>query len=83
MCDRIAAATVQGGLGLTLLPVHDQVGGCDGRPLGPGQNRFGTKIDQFAALMDGAAAAIAPFRPIPSLAWPPIRCVPCRRRALP
>jgi formimidoylglutamate deiminase len=59
MSVRVAAATAQTGLGLTLLPVHYQYGGCDGRPLGPGQNRFGTTMDQFAALLDAAQTAIA------------------------
>jgi formimidoylglutamate deiminase len=59
MSARIAAAAAQTGLGLTLLPVHYQFGGCDGRALGPGQNRFGTNMDQFATLLDAAGTAIA------------------------
>jgi len=58
MALRIAAAAAQTGLGLTLLPVLYQFGGCDGRPLGPGQNRFGNTPDQFAAVMEGAATAL-------------------------
>lgn len=50
MSARIAAAAECSGIGLTLLPVHYQYGGCDQRPLGPGQARFGTDLDQFAAL---------------------------------
>ncbi len=61
MSARIAAAAAQTGLGLTLLPVLYEFGGCDRRALGPGQNRFGNTPDQFAALMDGAAAALAPL----------------------
>ncbi|MGP1355468.1 MAG: formimidoylglutamate deiminase, partial [Roseicyclus sp.] len=41
MAARIAAATARTGIGLTLLPVHYRYGGCDRRPLGPGQVRFG------------------------------------------
>jgi formimidoylglutamate deiminase len=58
---RIAAAAATTGIGLTLLPVHYQYGGCDRRPLGPGQDRFGTTPEQFAALHAGAAAALAPL----------------------
>ena len=58
MAARVAAAAAQTGLGLTLLPVLYQFGGCDGRGLGPGQNRFGNTPDQFATLMEGAATAL-------------------------
>ena len=63
MSDRIAAAAAISGIGLTLLPVHYQFGGCDRRALGPGQIRFGTDPDLFARLLDGARAAIAPLGP--------------------
>ena len=56
--ERIAAATARTGIGLTLLPVHYQFGGCDRRPLGPGQVRFGTDPDSFARLHAASAAAI-------------------------
>ncbi|MGB3279091.1 MAG: formimidoylglutamate deiminase [Pseudorhodobacter sp.] len=59
MATRIAAAAEQTGLGLTLLPVLYEFGGCDGRALGPGQNRFGNTPDQFAALLAGAETALA------------------------
>ncbi|PKQ11390.1 MAG: formimidoylglutamate deiminase [Alphaproteobacteria bacterium HGW-Alphaproteobacteria-1] len=59
MSARIAAAAVQSGIGLTLLPVHYQFGGCDGRALGPGQARFGTDPEGFARLHEAAGAAIA------------------------
>ena len=58
MAERIAAATARTGIGLTLLPVHYQFGGCDRRPLGPGQVRFGTDPDSFARLHAASAAAI-------------------------
>jgi len=58
MSARIAAAAVETGIGLTLLPVHYQHGGCDGRPLGPGQVRFGNDPERFAALHEGAGAAL-------------------------
>ncbi len=58
MSERIVAATEQTGIGLTLLPVHYQFGGCDGRPLGPGQIRFGNDPARFAQLWDAAADAI-------------------------
>ncbi|WP_323005538.1 formimidoylglutamate deiminase [Pseudorhodobacter sp.] len=59
MAARVAAAAEQTGLGLTLLPVLYEFGGCDGRSLGPGQNRFGNTPDEFALLMQGAEAALA------------------------
>lgn len=59
MAERIAAATATTGIGLTLLPVHYQFGGCDGRPLGPGQDRFGTDPESFASLHAASAGAIA------------------------
>ena len=59
MSARIAAAAQTTGIGLTLLPVLYQFGGCDQRALGPGQIRFGNDPDRFARLHDGARAAIA------------------------
>ncbi|WP_420408416.1 formimidoylglutamate deiminase [Hoeflea sp.] len=50
MAERIAAATAITGIGLTLLPVHYQYGGCDKRPLGPGQIRFGNMLDDYEDL---------------------------------
>lgn len=54
MSDRIAAAARTSGIGLTLLPVLYQYGGCDGRPLAGGQLRFGNDPDRFAVLVDCA-----------------------------
>lgn len=61
MSGRIAAAAADSGIGLCLLPVHYEFGGCDGRRLGPGQVRFGTDADGFAALHAAAVAALAPL----------------------
>lgn len=58
MSARIAAAAQETGIGLTLLPVLYEYGGCDQRPLGPGQNRFGNDPERFARLMEGAAQAL-------------------------
>ncbi|AGT11381.1 formimidoylglutamate deiminase [Paracoccus aminophilus] len=63
MSERIAAAASRTGIGLTLLPVHYQFGGIDGRALGPGQQRFGTTPDEFARLVEGAEAALAKLGP--------------------
>ncbi len=52
MSDRIAAAAAASGIGLTLLPVLYERGGCDGRALGPGQVRFGNDINRYSRLID-------------------------------
>ena len=59
MSERIAAAAATTGIGLTLLPVLYEFGGCDRRALGPGQIRFGNDPDRFARLVEGAEAALA------------------------
>lgn len=56
--ERIVAAAGQSGIGLCLLPVHYQFGGCDGRALTAGQIRFGNGMDDFLRLHDGATTAI-------------------------
>jgi len=58
MSARIAAAAQISGIGLTLLPVLYQQGGCDGRALSPGQVRFGNDPDRFANLVDAAGGAL-------------------------
>lgn len=63
MSERIAAAAARTGIGLTLLPVHYQFGGCDGRPLSPGQSRFGTDPDMFVQLLDAAEGALRHLPP--------------------
>lgn len=63
MSERIAAAAARTGIGLTLLPVHYQFGGCDGRALGPGQARFGTDPDMFVRLLDAAEDALRHLPP--------------------
>ncbi len=59
MSERVAAAADETGIGLCLLPVHYEFGGCDGRPLTAGQIRFGSKLDQFQRLHEGAGKAVA------------------------
>ncbi|MFA8384602.1 MAG: formimidoylglutamate deiminase [Pelagibaca sp.] len=59
MSDRIIAAALTAGIGLTLLPVLYRYGGCDLRPLNGGQQRFGNEPDRFLRLHADAAAAIA------------------------
>lgn len=51
MGARIAAAAQTTGLGLTLLPVLYQQGGCDGRVLAGGQLRFGNDLNSFSDLL--------------------------------
>lgn len=59
MSERVVAAAELSGIGLTMLPVLYQYGGCDKRPLDPGQRRFGNDLDQFAKLCDLAQASVA------------------------
>ena len=65
LSHRIGAASLDSGIGLTLLPVLYQYGGCDKRPLGPGQIRFGNDFDRFAKLHQGATAML-PNLPVDS-----------------
>ncbi len=58
MAERIAAAASITGIGLTLLPVHYQFGGCDKRPLGAGQIRFGNDPERFAKLYEESEKAL-------------------------
>jgi len=59
MSARVAAAASESGIGLTLLPVLYEVGGCDGRALGPGQVRFGNDPSRYATLLEAARAALS------------------------
>ncbi|MDT8326658.1 MAG: formimidoylglutamate deiminase [Roseovarius sp.] len=59
MSERIVAAATASGIGLTLLPVQYQFGGCDLRPLNGGQKRFGNDPERFLRLHEGAVAAAA------------------------
>ena len=59
MCERIIAAAVKTGIGLTLLPVLYEQGGCDGRALAGGQKRFGNSIDEFSKLYADASSMIS------------------------
>jgi len=56
---RLAAAASRSGIGLCLLPVHYEFGGCDGRALTAGQIRFGNDLHRFQTLHEGAVAAIS------------------------
>jgi formimidoylglutamate deiminase len=59
LSTRIASAAAETGIGLTLLPVLYEHGGCDGRPLGQGQVRFGNDPERFAKLFEGAEATLS------------------------
>jgi formimidoylglutamate deiminase len=58
MSGRIVAGATQAGIGLTLLPVLYEYGGCDGRALQGGQARFGNDPDQFLRLHQQASRAL-------------------------
>lgn len=59
LAARIAAATTQTGIGLTLLPVLYEQAGCNGASLGPGQVRFGNDVDRFVRLLGRAEELVA------------------------
>lgn len=59
MARRIVAAAKDTGLGLTHLPVVYEQGGVDGRALAGGQLRFGSSPEVYAAVLEGAARALA------------------------
>lgn len=59
MSERICAAAAHTGIGLTLLPVHYQYGGCDKRSLAAGQIRFGNDFERFATLHEQAKEAVS------------------------
>jgi formiminoglutamate deiminase len=61
LAERIAAGASQSGIGLTLLPVLYEQGGCDGRALGPGQIRCGNTPDRYAKLVDAAELTLGPL----------------------
>ena len=56
LCERIAAAAAQTGIGLTLLPVFYRQGGFGGLEASAGQRRFVNDPAQYARLLNGAAA---------------------------
>ena len=58
LAHRVATAADQTGIGLTLLPVFYQYGGCDLRPLGAGQIRFGNNQNAYLRLFEQSKAAL-------------------------
>jgi len=71
MSERIIAASMQSGIGLTLLPVLYEQGGCDGRALTGGQKRFGNTVDEFASLFSDIQTCIAKHHPTAKLGLAP------------
>lgn len=59
MCERIAAAATETGIGLTLLPSLYAQGGVGGQPPVPGQRRFLNDPERFLRLVEGARKAVA------------------------
>lgn len=78
MAERVVAAAAQTGIGLTLLPVFYLYGGCDRRPLGEGQIRFGNDEDRFATLFGHSKSALAHLPPDSCMGVAPhsLRAVP-------
>jgi formimidoylglutamate deiminase len=63
MSQRIISAANQSGIGLTLLPVFYQYGGCDLRALEDGQIRFGNNLDQFQTLFQRVSKTLETSSP--------------------
>lgn len=63
MSERIAAAAETSGIGLTLLPVLYQHGGCDNRPLSPGQIRFGNDFERYLKLYQASGEILKQLPP--------------------
>lgn len=58
LSDRIMAAAVQTGIGLTHLPVLYSYAGVGENPLEAGQQRFGNSVDRFCRLVEQARSNI-------------------------
>lgn len=58
LAECIISASQKSGIGLTLLPVQYQFGGCDKRELAAGQIRFGNDFGRFSKLYEGALNAL-------------------------
>jgi len=71
MSERIISAASLTGIGLTLLPVLYEQGGCDGRALTDGQKRFGNSIDSFSQLYSDAKTCISDYLPKASIGIAP------------
>jgi formimidoylglutamate deiminase len=63
MSQRIFAAALDTGIGLTHLPVLYSYGGAGEAPLGERQKRFGTDLHGFARLTEAARAGLATLPP--------------------
>lgn len=59
LSERIIAAAADTGIGLTLLPVYYQYGGCGRRKLSAQQLRFGNNQESYVNLFEKASRAIA------------------------
>ena len=58
MSEQVIAAAETTGIGLTLLPVLYQRGGCDDRALNESQQRFGNTLDSYLELQQQASHAM-------------------------
>ena len=63
LSERIMAAADQSGIGLTLLPVFYQFGGCGKLELRPEQRRFRNDFDSYLKLFDEASESIQALPP--------------------
>ena len=59
MSERVVGAAEQTGIGLTLLPVLYERGGCDGRSPVQGQERFACGLKRFEGIVERASRSLA------------------------
>ncbi len=60
---RVVAAAEQSGIGLTLLPVYYQYGGCQRKPALPQQQRFINTLDSYLSLFEEASRRLRDLPP--------------------
>ena len=63
LSNRIIAAADQSGIGLTLLPVFYQYGGCGKKELQSQQHRFANDLDSYTKLFEDISQAITELSP--------------------
>ena len=78
MSARVIAASIETGIGMTLLPVAYVAGGADGRAVSGGQLRFACDLERYQQLWSGAADTLKLGAPDAAIGIAPhsLRAVP-------